>query len=80
MNNWDIFTEEAKAIILDDRNWSKEYMMESCALCKKPFEEHYVPLIIWKNNGHWSMSFHMKCAFGDKVIEHEDNFLEEDDF
>lgn len=73
------FTPQALEIIKDDKNWSKKYMMESCALCKQPFKEDYVPLHLWKNNGDWSISFHMKCAFGDKVVESDGDFEEDED-
>lgn len=77
MDMWECFTPEAKAIILNDDSWSKKHMMESCALCKKQFKEYYVPLYLWKNDGKWSISFHTKCAFGDKVVEFEDEDLED---
>ena len=77
MDMWKNFTPEARAFIQNESNWSKKYMMESCAICKKAFGEHCVPLHMWKNDGHWSISFHMKCAFGDKVVEYDDIDLSE---
>ena len=80
MEIYECLTPEAKAIILDDRNWSKEFMMESCALCKKTFAEDYVPLHLWKNDGRRSISFHTKCAFGDMVVESTEEDLGENYF
>jgi len=80
MHLFDSFTPEARAVIVDDDNWSKKHMMESCALCKKPFGEHYVPLHLWKKDSHWTISFHMKCAFGDRVVESLDDEFDEDYF
>lgn len=71
-NFYEAFTDEAKAIIQDDNNWSHDFCPENCAVCKKPLGEK-VPLHLWKNEGKDMINFHMKCAFGDKVTEPEDD-------
>ena len=76
-NLFDCMTEEAKQIIRDDSNWSKDFMSDICVLCKKAFKEHEVPLILWAKEGKWAIEFHMKCAFGKNVTE--DSFEDEDE-
>jgi aspartate aminotransferase-like enzyme len=76
-NLFDSMTPETKQIIGDFNNWFKDFMPETCALCKKAFKEHEVPLILWANEGKWAIEFHMKCAFGKNVSE--DSFEDEDE-
>lgn len=78
LNLFALMTGETKQIIKDDNNWSKDFMIEICALCKKPFK-HEVPLILWANEEKWAIEFHMKCAFGKNVDESEDIFENEDE-
>ena len=69
---WKALTHKAKKIIQDDKNWSRDFCPKNCAFCKKLLGEK-VPLHLWKNDGKDMISFHMKCAFGDKVTEPEEN-------
>lgn len=66
-NLYDAMTHEAREIISDSNNWSKDFMPDLCALCKKIFSEDETPLILWAKEGRWVIQFHTKCAFGENV-------------
>jgi hypothetical protein len=60
-------TDEAQKILAHPDNWSKEFMPDHCALCRKPLGES-VPLILWTRDNKWAICFHMQCAFGGEIV------------
>jgi hypothetical protein len=63
-------------ILTDPKNWSEKNVPTACAACGREFNEHEVPLILWTNDGLWSICFHLECAF-EGVTSEEDSFAED---
>jgi len=69
----------AKALLDDDKNWTKESVSPNCKVCGVPAGDDEIPFLIYKQVGQelWSMTFHYGCAFvEEKATEYEAEQLE----